>query len=40
MTTSGTASDNEWQRMTTRTKNDNEWDRMKASDKKNEYECE
>ena len=47
MTTSGTASDNEWQRVTTSdnewqqvTKNDNEWQRMTASDKTNEYKWE
>ena len=40
VTRSGTARDNEWQRMTTITKNDNEWRRMTASDKTNEYEWE
>ena len=45
MTTSGTSSDNAWQRVTTSenewkrvTKNDNEWQRMAASDETNEYE--
>ena len=33
MTTSGTARDNKWQRVT---KNGNEWQRMTASDKTNE----
>ena len=33
ITTSGAASDNEWQRVA---KNDNEWQRMTASDKTNE----
>ena len=47
MTTSGTASDNKWQWVTTSdnewqrvTKNDNEWQRMTASDKTNEYKWE
>ena len=47
MAASGTASDNEWQRVTTSdnewqrvTKNDNEWQRMAASDKTNEYKWE
>ena len=47
MTTSGTASDNKWQRVATSddewqrvTKNDNEWQRMTASDKTNEYKWE
>ena len=45
VTTSGTSSDNAWQRVTTSenewkrvTKNDNEWQRMAASDETNEYE--
>ena len=47
MTTTGTASDNKWQRVTTSdnewqrvTKNDNDWQRMTASDKTNEYKWE
>ena len=35
VTASGTARDNEWQRVT---KNDNEWQRMTASDKTNKCE--
>ena len=35
VTTSGTTSDNDWQKVT---KNDNDWQRMKASDKTDEYE--
>ena len=34
------ASDNEWQRMTTSNKNDNEWQLMTASNKTNECDWE